>query len=251
MAWPYALAYADPAMAATVFAATVGLPHVPYHGNPNLPATAHLAPSSSSYPSAAAAYYSRYAPYPSISPATALHRPHPRGVPYPPLPPHLLQSQPPLTPLPFGLGVPSINSTAYPPGGHPPPTTGAPYQPAMLPQQSPTNSNSDESVSDCEYIGRAQQVSQSIHRVTLPHQNSHRMSVPTTHVTTPQPVNNIIPSVPMSISNILESRATVYSMTTSSTSMTTSSISTSRVEQPKLFQPYKSDVTERGTECAK
>jgi len=246
MAWPYALAYTDPTMAATFFAAaTAALPHTPYVGTSNLPATAHLTPSATPYPSAAAAaaYYTRYAPYaPTAANAVvALHRPHPRTVSYSTLPPHLLQSQPSLTPLHFSLGVPSINSTAYPPVIRPPPTTGTPYRHTMLPQFSPANSaNSDGSASDCEYVG----AQQTAHRVSHPHQDS-RMIAPVTSISTPlQQVNNIMPATP--IPSLLESTATVYSMPTNSTT-TTSSIS--RIEQPKLFQPYKSDIPE-GT-CAK
>ncbi|RLU21370.1 hypothetical protein DMN91_005743 [Ooceraea biroi] len=248
MAWPYALAYGDPTVAATLFAAASALPHASYSG-PNLPATAHLSPSATPYPTAAAAaaYYSRYVPYQSMSPAAVtLHRPHPRAVPYPALPPHLLQSQPSLAPLHFSLGVPNINSPAYPPVSHPP-ASSVPYRPTLLPPQfSPDNSANSDGSSDNEYVGGGQQVSQSqvMHRV--PHQNSHRISVPTPG-TTPQPVNSVMPTMPMSISNILESKATY--VPTTSTSMIAPSISTMKIEQPKLFQPYKSDVPERA--CAK
>jgi homeobox even-skipped family protein len=247
MAWPYALAYTDPTMAATFFAAaTAALPHTPYVGTSNLPATAHLTPSATPYPSAAAAaaYYTRYAPYaPTAANAVvALHRPHPRTVPYSTLPPHLLQSQPSLTPLHFNLGVPSINSAAYSPVVRPPPTTNS-YRHAMLPQFSPANSaNSDGSASDCEYVGGQQ----AAHRISHPHQDSRIIVPPVTSISTPQQqVNNIMPAAP--ISNFLESRATVYSVPTNST--TTSSISSTKIEQPKLFQPYKTDIPEET--CAK
>ncbi|XP_011689181.1 PREDICTED: segmentation protein even-skipped isoform X2 [Wasmannia auropunctata] len=182
LSWPFHVAYSDPALAATLLAAASAgtLPHMSYPPIPtsSLPATAHLAPSATTYSSAAAsavAYYGRYG-YPMNS-VTALHRPHVRPInaPYPP-PPHLLHSHGSVPSLHI-LGMPNIAAPAFPPVSNPPPSSSTiTYRPTLLEELSPVNSDTS-SECDCGAVPGNQMTrlqSPSHHSTQqLPHPHSH------------------------------------------------------------------------------
>lgn len=279
MAWPYTI-YTDPTFATLIAAA---LP--PFHGAPGLPATAHLSPSATAYPAAvsaaAAAYYaSRYSPYAAtpVTNASSLHRPHPRSAVSYPAHPHLLQTHGPIPPIHLhSLGVP-LNSAAF---SISPPTVGAGFRSNMLQEISPQNSDAS---SDCDCTGGQQQPQQPQQQQQQPQQppppppppqqqSHHSHHVVNNTVAQQQqllrqqqqpppsdrcdgeqqqlqlklPTTQSLLDLP-SLSNVFESKASVssYGVSVSSASMApTTSAQPARIEAPKLFQPYKSDITER------
>ncbi|XP_015439164.1 PREDICTED: segmentation protein even-skipped [Dufourea novaeangliae] len=247
MAWPYAM-YTDPTLAATLLAAaTATLPPPPYHGAPGLPPT-HLGPS---YPAAAAAAYyaARYSPYPGAVPtssASSLHRPHPRTAAAYPAHPHLLQPHPSLPPLHLtGLGVPTVGNTAFQVNN--PPTTAATttYRPTMLPELSPVHSDAS---SDCDCVGTQPPHHPHHHHHTTNGQQIHGKSTPSPPVTHSSPTQIKLPSgisiagLPTTISTIgmYESKTTYAGLVS-----TPSVVQSTKMDPPKLFQPYKNDISER------
>ncbi|XP_034180646.2 segmentation protein even-skipped [Osmia lignaria lignaria] len=240
MAWPYAM-YTDPTLAATLLAAaTATLPPPPYHGAPGLP-TSHLAPG---YPAAAAAAYyaARYTPYPTGVPTTSassLHRPHPRTAAAYPAHPHLLQHHPSLPPLHLsGLGVPTVANTAFQ-VNNPPTSAAATYRPTLLPELSPVHSDTS---SDCDCVGAQPHHpahhanGQQIHEKTSPPlPTSH----PSQHLKLPSGLS--IAGLPTSIQTIgaFESKNPYASI------VSTPTVQTTKIDPPKLFQPYKNDISER------
>ncbi|XP_053982438.1 segmentation protein even-skipped [Hylaeus anthracinus] len=235
MAWPYAM-YTDPTLAATLLAAaTATLPPPPYHGAPGLP-PAHLAPSS--YPAAAAAAYyaARYTPYQTGVPnsQSSLHRPHPRtAAPYP-AHPHLLQPHHSLPPLHLsGLGVPTVGNTAFQ-VNNPPTTVGATYRPTLLPDLSPVPSDAS---SDCDCVGTQphhHHNGQQMHdKTTPPPESQHpaQIKMPSGMVGLPTTIQAI---------GAFESKHAYTSIVT-----TPSVVQATKMDPPKLFQPYKNDITER------
>ncbi|XP_076390377.1 segmentation protein even-skipped [Megachile rotundata] len=226
MAWPYAM-YTDPTLAATLLAAaTATLPPPPYHGGPGLPPS-HLAPS---YPAAAAAAYyaARYTPYPAVptTSASSLHRPHPRTAAAYPAHPHLLQPHPSLPPLHLsGLGVPTVGNTAFQ-VNNPPTSAAATYRPTLLPELSPVHSDTS---SDCDCVG------------TQPHPHHLQM-----HDKTTPPPNPAL-KLPTGLAGIPSNIQTIgfEAKNTYNTIVSTPAVQTTKIEQPKLFQPYKNDISER------
>ncbi|XP_011267994.3 segmentation protein even-skipped [Camponotus floridanus] len=249
--WPLTVC-SDPAFATLIAAASGALS--PYHSAiPSIPATAHLAPSATPYASAAATYYARYSPYPSIS---ALHRPHPRAAAAPyPAHSHVLHPHPAHLPLQFGLGVPTVGSNAFPPVSNPPPTT-ITYGPPLLPSElSPVNSDTS---SECESCAGNQPQPQ---HVVHPH-HSHHSPRHSHHVTSGIPVqpqrdrvigaeqSTKLPAlngmnVPASISFISEGLYNLSTTSPLSTSISTPTTTTvaapvsASTNKPELFQPYK------------
>ncbi|CAD1475974.1 unnamed protein product [Heterotrigona itama] len=246
MAWPYAM-YTDPTLAATLLAAaTASLPPPPYHpGAPGLP-PAHLAPS---YPAAAAAaYYAvRYTPYSGATPTTntnasSLHRPHPRtAAAYPAHHPHLLQPHPTLQPLHLSsLGVSTVGNAAFPTTQVNSPPTNAPasYRPAMLPELSPAQSDAS---SECDCVGT--QSHQHHHHTCQQHQRIHEIQQeksPTPNTAHPNSVQPIKLPAGISIAGL---PGNIQSIGTFDAKNSYASMPTK--EAPKLFQPYKNDISER------
>ncbi|XP_015592604.1 segmentation protein even-skipped [Cephus cinctus] len=225
MAWPYAI-YTDPTLAATLLAAaTATLPPPPYHGTPGLPPT-HLAPN---YPAAAAAAYytARYNPYPASAPATTstgLHRPHPQSPAYPHHH-HLLQPHPALPPLHLPtLGVPT---NTHSPFVSPPTSTSAPTYRPTLPELSPSHSDTS---SDCD-CGAAHPHSH-IHPLSSSGEKTPPLKLPTTMAIG-------LPAQIQTIQSAFENKSYSGPLNTSTVSATT------KIDAPKLFQPYKSDISEK------
>lgn len=283
MAWPFHVAYSDPALAATLLAAASAgsLPHMAYPPVPapaNLPATAHLAPSATPYSSAAAAAaaaaYYRYTGYHSTSPVAALHRPHARTSPYPP-PPHLLHPHSPMSSLHM-LGMPGPST--FPTVSNPPPPTTLSYRPTLLEELSPVNSDTS-SECDCATANQLTRLQSPSHHSTQPppHPHSHhshhahRVNVPATVTATslmqrdrltfssgeqPQPVRVNGMSVPIVTVLPFDNATTSYNHVSmpSTSGMSSSPPSLDKSEQkqeqqsqssqPKLFQPYKNDIPE-------
>ncbi|XP_012274011.1 segmentation protein even-skipped [Orussus abietinus] len=217
MAWPYAM-YTDPALAATLLAAaTATLPPPAYHGAAGLP-TAHLAPS---YPAAAAAAYyaARYSPYPGpptapTSASAGLHRPHAQAPSYPH--PHLVQPHPALPALP-ALHLPTLGSGS--PFGPPPTSAAAPtYHRPSLPELSPSHSDTS---SECD-CGAAH-----------PHAHMPPSANPRDKASPPLKLPLGLPAQIQTIQTAFESKG--YTGTATNT----------KIDPPKLFQPYKSDVLEK------
>lgn len=239
MAWPYAM-YTDPALAATLLAAaTASLPPPPYHGPPGIPPT-HLAPS---YPAAAAAAYyaARYTPYPSPVTGTgssALHRPHPRTAAAYPAHPHILQPHPSLQPLHLsGLGVPTVGSTAFQMNS-PPSSVSAVYRPSLHPEMSPVHSDAS---SDCDCVG-----AQPHHNGQQQHMDGKSPSPNMIHAAGQQ---QLVPSkltpTGISISGLPGSIQTIGVFDGKNSYSAIMSSSPTKMEPPKLFQPYKNDISER------
>ncbi|XP_076764883.1 uncharacterized protein LOC143431818 [Xylocopa sonorina] len=233
MAWPYAM-YTDPTLAATLLAAaTATLPPPPYHGAPGLPPT-HLAPT---YPAAAAAAYyaARYTPYPGAVPTTSassLHRPHPRTAAAYPAHPHLLQPHPSLPPLHLAsLGVPTVGNTAFQ-VNNPPTTTATTYRPTLLPELSPVHSDAS---SDCDCVGTQPHHPHLPANKTSPPPNNH----PSSQIKLPTGIS--LAGLPTTIQTIagFEGKNSYNGIAS------TPSVQTSKIEPPKLFQPYKNDISER------
>lgn len=256
LAWPYTM-YADPAIATLLAAAS--LPPVPYHtGGPGLPTAAHI-PSSQIMHPISAAYYARYSPYVAPTPVTnasALHRPHPRALVEFTGHPQLLHAHTHLTPGPLhnGLGLPTIsNPPAFLVSSPPSSASTTAYRHTTLRELSPANSDAS---SDCDYVG-GQQLQQQ-------QQQQHRTSQPCgigAHPSQQQPQlmdtrdDEEIPSMRLPIAQSLadtslpssfEKRTNVYNNTPVSSSVSLATTTqTTKLEPPKLFQPYKNDITER------
>ncbi|XP_034951389.1 segmentation protein even-skipped [Chelonus insularis] len=237
MVWPYAM-YADPTIAATLLAAAnATLPQSPYHGAPGMPG-GHLGVSSH-YPTAAAyaAYAAnavRYSPYPPTGAtppagASALHRPHPQAASYIPHP-HLLQHHHSLPPLHLtGLGVPPV-ATGFvgTPTSQAPASTSA-YRPAHLPELSPTHSDTS---SDCDCAG-------SVH-----HHHAHHLINREKTPPLKLPASLNLPGLPTEIQSIQNAFET-KTITGYHHVITPPGVQSTKIEAPKLFQPYKSDISEK------
>lgn len=279
MAWPFHVAYSDPALAATLLAAASAgsLPHMAYPPVPtaaNLPATAHLAPSATPYSSAAAAAaaaaYYRYG-YHSTSPVAALHRPHARTSPYPP-PPHLLHPHSPMSSLHM-LGMPGPSS--FPTVSNPPPPTTLAYRPTLLEELSPVNSDTS-SECDCATANQLTRLQSPSHHTAQqpphphPHHShhAHRVNAPATVASTSlmqrdrltfssgeqsQQVRVNGMSVPIVTVLPFDNNTSTYNHVAipSTSGISSSPPSLNKPEQkhesppqPKLFQPYKNDTPE-------
>lgn len=227
MAWPYAM-YTDPAIAAgLIAAATVAMGPSPYHTSP-VP-NGHLGVPSS-YQTAAAAYYAaRYSPYGvGGGNGSSLHRPHPQSPAYPPHP-HLMQPHHPLPPL--HLPMPNVNNFVGTPTSQPLNIRpGVDYRPAHLPELSPAHSDAS---SDCDCAG-------SIHHHHGHHLQGHDKASPPLKM--PAGLNLLgLPSQIQSIQSAFESKHGGYHHGV----IGATTVPTSKIEPPKLFQPYKSDITEK------
>lgn len=233
----HAIMYADPSFASLFAAAAAASMPPALYSAPNLPATAHLAPSATSY-SAAALYASRYAPYHMLS------RPHPRVNSYPSHA-HTL----PFAPLPFNLGVPGSN-TAFS-NVNIPASSSAYRQPAVLQTAdlSPVNTPSNSPESDCDCNGAVHSyhshhtlanppttpiLDHRINREQQPLRLPNGMSIPTMTVS---PISRVT----------AENRPSAYSGV--STTAIPSSTSATKIGQPSLFKPYINDIPEQA--CAK
>lgn len=223
MAWPYM----DPNFAATLatLAAAAGTLPSPYHAQGFPPS-----PLSPGYPLAAAYYGARYSPYAGSAPtsnAGSLQRPHLQTPSYPHHP-HILQSHHNLPPLHLaGLGVPNMGNTPY--MSPPISTSSTPtYRPTMISEMSPAHSDTS---SDYECNG-------SIHQ----HNGCH---IPSRDKASPPLKPVALSSLPTQIQTIhnYESKS-VEDYRMGLTSSPTLSKSTKN-EPPKLFQPYKNDISEK------
>ncbi|XP_014469797.1 PREDICTED: segmentation protein even-skipped [Dinoponera quadriceps] len=239
LAWPYTM-YTDPAIAATLLAAA-SLPPVSYHGSPSLPA--HLPPSQMVHPVAAAAaaasyYASRYSPYGGPAPgASALHRPHPRAIADFAGHPPLLHPHAHLAPgsLHNGLGLPTISNPPAFLVGNPPPSSATAYRHTALRDLSPANSDAS---SDCDYGQQQHRTSQTCAGIGAVQQQQQLMDTRDDEEiqTMRLPIAQSLADAP----STFEKRGNMYnSAPVSSTAQTT------KLEPPKLFQPYKNDITER------
>ncbi|XP_012218294.2 segmentation protein even-skipped isoform X1 [Linepithema humile] len=252
--WPFVM-YTESTLAALLAgsAPLSPFPSLNYHGTPTaptcMPATVHLAPP---YPNAAYYANSRYVSYsPPNELVNMLHRPHLRttGTAYPA---HLLQHHPSsFAPLRFGLGVPPVTGAAFPPVSSLPPTTT--YNAHISPPDvSPVNSDSSSD-------GSNNQPSNILH--PHPHhlvssvlQQQNRVNEgEQQQVNDSQQVNPALrtSALVMPIPSSLESRASVYNVPTTSVSTSTMpASSTTKISQPRLFQPYKNDIPKEEA-CAK
>ncbi|XP_020279847.1 segmentation protein even-skipped [Pseudomyrmex gracilis] len=220
----------DPSFAASMIAAAAATLPSALYSAPNLPATAHLAPSATSY-SAAALYASRYTPYPMLP------RPHPRVNSYPS---HALS----FAPLSFNLGVPGSN-TAF--SNVTIPSSSSAYrQPAVLQTAdlSPVNTPSNSPESDCD-CGGAVHSYHSHHALVNPPLRDHRISGEQQPLRLPNGMS--IPMMTLSPISRVESRPSAYNSV--STTAIPSSTSTTKIGQPSLFKPYINDIPEQA--CAK
>ncbi|XP_072761225.1 segmentation protein even-skipped [Anoplolepis gracilipes] len=276
--WPLSMCTDATSFATLIAAASSALsPISPYHAAiPNIPATAHLAPSATPYASAATYYAARYSPYPAIS---ALHRPHPRAAAAPyPAHSHVLQPHPSHLPLHFGLGVPTVGSNAFPPVSNSSPTTTIAYGPPLLPELSPVNSDTSSECESCAGNQPPQQQPQHVlhphpHPHPHPHHSHHSHHSRTNHHVTnaiavpPSPRDRIIGAeqsvnlppngmnVPItsisSVSENLYSLPTISSLslstststpttpTTPTTAAVAVAVATASTNKTELFQPYK------------
>ena len=210
MAWPYAV-YTDPAFAASILqaaAASAG-------GLPGIAAAAAAAAYSSPY-----SYYHphqlpRYNPYPPPLPPSPLHRPQPYLT-------HQQSSPPPLLPPPttsgssLGISLPTITST---------PTLGLPSNLA------PPFSLRTTSISPA-------------------HSTRSDNSTPTLSPPTNNNDDNCdgSPSCRCGIVNCVTGNKSEFTPVTTTPlikSVTSPNTTLHHSEPPKLFQPYKSDITER------
>ena len=231
MAWPYPMPYGDPnftvaALAAIAAVNSSALPS-PYHPGVGMPPGALAG----GYPGLAAYYGTRYSPYGGSAPtsnAASLSRPHLQTPSY--HHPHLLQSHHDLSPLHVaGLGVSNVGNTPYmspPISANNNPT----YRSNLMPQMSsPVHSDTS---SDCECTG-------SIHQ----HNSCHIIN---SQGKTSPPLKPVaIPSLPTQIQTVHISYET-KSMANYGIGLSTSPTlpKNTKVEPPKLFQPYKNDITE-------
>lgn len=276
MIWPYTV-YADPAMMSLIAAASASLPPSPYHHPGQGMPTSHMSvPPGYQNAAAAAAYYAtRYSPYGAppqptaaqvpVSTSSGLHRshhhhPHHQQSPVNYHPHHLLQPHHQLPPLHLpGLGMTSPMNNGY--GPTTPtnqanlPTTPTYRSAAHLPEFSPVNSDAS---SDCDCAGsihlhHAHQLQNNILDKTLsssssltpplPPQSTQTISMPSLKL--PPGLNLAGLQSIQSIQSAFESKNGGYyhGLITSATSPTTPTAT--KIEAPKLFQPYKNDITEK------
>ncbi|KAG7209682.1 hypothetical protein KM043_011327 [Ampulex compressa] len=244
IAWPYTAMYTDPALAATLLAAAATLPPLPYHGGPGL-TPSHLTPGYPAPPTAG--YYgARYAPYPTGSStaaaaaavaASSLHRPHPRTVAAYPTHPHLLQPLPSLPPLHLpGLGVASVGNASFQVNSNPPTSASTTYRPTLLPELSPVHSDTS---SDCDCANTAH------HHQHHPHHHhsaaqQEKSGTPPAHLKLPAGITIAgLPAQIQTIQSAFESKGSYSSIPSSPT------VPATKIDPPKLFQPYKNDIRER------
>lgn len=255
LAWPYAM-YTDPTIAATILAAASASLPSPYHGGPGIPSS-HLGVAPNYPAAAAAAYYAaRYSPY-SVNAAAAaagaagLHRPHPQSAAYPPPPPphhpHLLQPHPSLAPLHLTslAGPPVSNGYVGTPTTQSQQTTSATppsFRPAHLPELSPSHSDTS---SDCDCNGNVhqhhnhQQIQQQQQHL-LGHNINNNEKISSIKMS-PVGLNLVgLPAQIQSIQGAFESKTTM-----SYHHINTSGNVQTKIEPPKLFQPYKTDISEK------
>ncbi|KAH0546889.1 segmentation protein even-skipped [Cotesia glomerata] len=233
LAWPYAM-YTDPNFAASIFAAVNAIPQPPqppYHLPGGFPGA---------YPvSAYAAYASaaRYNPYAVSSPPGANGlRPHPQSPGYP-AQPHLLQPHG-LSPLhlPGIVGVPGVGSPNFgtPTTQHQIPTPPG-YRPAHIAELSPANSDTS---SDCDCAGSVHHHHGSTN-ININNNSNGRDESPPLKLSGGLTLN-AFPSQIQSIQSAFENKNVFLGSHNISPSPTST-----KLEQPKLFQPYKTDVSEK------
>ncbi|XP_074097885.1 segmentation protein even-skipped [Cotesia typhae] len=227
LAWPYAM-YTDPNFAASIFAAVNAIPQPPqppYHLPGGFPGA---------YPvSAYAAYASaaRYNTYAVSSPPSANGlRPHPQSPGYP-AQPHLLQPHG-LSPLhlPGIVGVPGVGSPNFgtPTTQHQIPTPPG-YRPAHIAELSPAHSDTS---SDCDIHHHHGSTN-----ININNNSNGRDESPLLKLSSGLTLN-AIPSQIQSIQSAFENKNVFLGSHNISPSPT-------KLEQPKLFQPYKTDVSEK------
>ncbi|XP_011493874.1 PREDICTED: segmentation protein even-skipped [Ceratosolen solmsi marchali] len=260
--WPYPM-YADPTLAGAILAAaSASLPPAAYHAGPTLPG-GHLSPG---YSAAAAYYAARYSPYGTHSSGVAgpggLHRPHPQAPPTYAAHPHVLpgahHGAPPLSSLHLsGLGVPSAPAGYG--GAAQLPVSGAAtpvhYRPgSMLPQLSPAHSDASSSDCDCTttnnnsnngVAGAGVGSNSSTTQQESRYEKMASLKLPTGLALA---AAGLQPSHLHSIQSAFESKSGVlagYSTAISPTGQTNLIAKSTKIEAPKLFQPYKNDISEK------
>ncbi|XP_063986005.1 segmentation protein even-skipped [Diachasmimorpha longicaudata] len=228
MAWPYAM-YTDPAIAAGLFAAASAVMSPSPYPSPPVPA-GHLGVTPRYPAAAAAAYYAAiYHPYNSTN-SSPLHCPHPQSPPYPPHP-HLVQPHHPLPPL--HLPITDVNNFAATPtsqGVNAPARPGGEYRPAHVPELSPAHSDASSDY-DC---------ASSLNH----HQGHHLQGTDKASPPLKLPVGlNLVglPAQIQSIQSAFESKHGGYHHGV----LGSTSVQSTKIDPPKLFQPYKSDITEK------
>lgn len=232
MAWPAYAMYADPTLAATLLAAATGLPPIPYSAPAN-----HFNPAA--YPvAAAAAYYARYAPYNTAN--TSPHRPHPRNAPVYPTHPSVMP-QPPLPSIHLqSLTVPPMPSAAFPIGSSP--NVNATYRP-VLRDISPVHSDAS---SDCDCTGNQQP--QHSHRINVAVAQQRQQHQQQQQQQQQQSIDKCggeeRQQVKLPYGVPIVSVAPTTSMPIIQHRIEQNRIEQNRIEAPKLFQPYKNDVSE-------
>ncbi|XP_046426595.1 segmentation protein even-skipped-like [Neodiprion fabricii] len=263
LAWPYAM-YADPALAATLLAAaTASLPPPPYHNHHHhhhhhqlqhqqtgLPPGGHLQAASppgyvpAAAAAAAAAYYARYVPY-QTHPAhpAPIHRPH----------------------LPTQTATTTVPGAGYPPAGLHAHTLSHQLMQTHHHHQQPHQLQSPSSAA----VAAAAALGPSLHfpsPLSLP-SSPPTSGQPTAYATPPpgtpsatyrpelsSPAQSDTSSseydcsgTSQAVENKLYVRSTAATTQTQTTTLQTSSSTNeaTKIKPPKLFQPYKNDITER------
>ena len=220
--WPYPM-YTDPALAGALLAAASS-----YHLSPAV-AGGHLAPG---YGAAASApyYASRYSPYGMhASPGSgALHRPHPQPAAYPAA--HMLPAAPhhPALPQLHLPGLAAVPPAAAPaaPAASPPSYRGA--APSLLPQLSPAHS--DASSSDCDCAPPQQGSPGQPEKLKLP-AGLALAAAGQLHSIQSAFESKPLPPPPAGYAAAAQTGLPLGKPT--------------RIEAPKLFQPYKNDISEK------
>lgn len=250
LVWPYAM-YSDPALTATLLAAS--LPPPAYH-HPGLPG-----PHASSYgpaASAAAFYASRFSPYQAPS---ALHRPshHPQAPTYPPHHHSNSYLQPGSIGVSPSLHVPSAASYPTPVASE---ALSPVYRP-ILSSQSYSPPHSDAS-SDCDSASGAPNSSpkpscnnDDNNNNTSQEEDNSPKKFDAKRSPSPMSSFKFPPSLALaaanfqsaqlqSIQSAWENRNSIFTYPSGLSTSPTSSKST-KIGGTKLFQPYKNDVPER------
>ena len=229
MAWPYAM-YTDPTLAATLIAAaTAGLPPPPYGAMP----PTHYSPAAA----AAAGYYaSRYSPYPTTSngpaAASSLHRPHPQhqAAAYSPHHhTHLIQAHHTISPL-------HVNGLSHAYMSPPMASTAPTYRPILMPDLSPSHSDAS---SECE-LNCTRQI---LNHPSLSRDKSPTLKMPIS-ITASGISQSIQPGSIRTIQGAFESK-NIGSYHHTGMPASPRVPSPSKIDTPKLFQPYKTDITEK------